>query len=77
MNRLHFSKEYHCKKIGAKRPSGWSDTPFWPISLKEEEKKRVPKRWKTNFHQIYSLKPGMIWYYKGSVAILFWDEKGL
>jgi len=39
--------------------------------------KGVPKRWKTNLHQIYSLKPRVIWYYKGSVAILFWDEKRL
>jgi hypothetical protein len=39
--------------------------------------KGVPKRWKTNLHQIYSLKPRVIWHHKGSVAILFWDEKRL
>jgi len=31
----------------------------------------------TNLHQIYFLKPRMIWYHIGSFAILFWDEKGL
>jgi hypothetical protein len=33
MNSLHFHKEYHCNKNGAKQSSSWSSTPFWPISL--------------------------------------------
>ena len=37
----------------------------------------MPKRWKLNLHQIYSIKTKMIWYHKGSVAILFWDQKRL
>ena len=39
--------------------------------------KGVPNRWKINLHQICFSKPRMIWYHKGSVAILFWDEKRL
>jgi len=35
----------------------------------------VPKRWKTNLHQICFSKPKMIWYHKGSPPFLFWDEK--
>jgi hypothetical protein len=49
---------------------------FGPFPL-EKINKRGAKRWKTNLRQIYSLKPRMIWYHKGSVAILFWDEKRL
>jgi hypothetical protein len=59
MNRLHFNKKYHCNKNGAKRPSSWSDTPFWPISLKENAK-GVPKKWISYLHQIYSLNPGYL-----------------
>jgi hypothetical protein len=33
----------------------------------------VPKRWKTNLHQICFSKPRMIRYHKGS-PVLFWDE---
>ena len=35
----------------------------------------VPKRWKTNLHQICFSNPRMIWYHKGSHPVLFWDEK--
>jgi len=66
---------YHCNKNGVKRPSSWSETPFWPISLKSKSTKGVPKRWKTNLHQICFIKPRMIWYHKGSPPVLFWDAK--
>jgi hypothetical protein len=49
---------------------------FGPFPLIKSTK-GVPKRWKTNPHQIYSLKTRMIYCHKGSVAILFWDEKRL
>ena len=76
---VYVNKGYHCNKNGAKRHSIWSDTQYsifahFPL---RKSTKGVPKRWKTNLHQIYSLKPRMVWYYKGSVAILFWDEKRL
>ena len=34
----------------------------------------MPKRWKTNLHQICFSKPRMIWYHKGNPPVLFWDE---
>jgi hypothetical protein len=45
--------------------------------LKRKATKGVPKRWKINLHQIYSLKPRMILDHKGSVVIVLWDEKRL
>jgi hypothetical protein len=35
----------------------------------------VPKRWKTNLHQIYFLKARLMHNDKGSSPVLFWDEK--
>ena len=61
-----------CDKNGVERPNSWSETPFRPICPKENG---VPKRWKTNLHQICFSKPRMIWYHKGSPPVLFWDEK--
>jgi hypothetical protein len=73
MNSLHFNKEYHCNKNGAKQSSTWPDT-LLPISL-EKLAKEVPERWKFNLHQVCFSNPRMIWYHKGSPPVLFWDEK--
>jgi len=35
--------KYHYNKNGVKRPSSWSDTPFWPISLREISKRGAKK----------------------------------
>jgi hypothetical protein len=42
INSLHFNKEHHCNKNGAKRSSSWPGTLFWPIS--EKTAQGVPKR---------------------------------
>ena len=52
INSLHSNKEYHCNKNGAKQSSSWLGTPFWPISLRENQQKGCQKGWKTKFHQI-------------------------
>ena len=70
-NGVLLINKYHCNKNGVKRPSSWSDTPFWPIFLRELTK-GVPKRWKT---KPSPSKPRTNWYHKGSPPVFFWDEK--
>jgi len=40
---------YNCNKSGARRSSTWPDTPFWPISLKENQQKGCLKGGKSTF----------------------------
>ena len=59
-----------------KRHSSWSDLHFGPFPLEKINKrgaKKVENQPPPNIH----LKPRMIWYHKGNVAILLWDEKRL
>ena len=46
---VYVNKGYHCNKNGAKRPSSWSDTPFWPISLWKNQHKGCQKGGKPTF----------------------------
>jgi hypothetical protein len=58
-----------------KRSSTWSDTPFWPISLKENQQKGCQKGGKSTFTKYTFQNPRMILYHKASPPVLFWDEK--
>jgi len=46
---IYLNKKYHCNKNGAKRSSTWPDTPFWPISLRENQQKGCQKGGKSTF----------------------------
>jgi hypothetical protein len=69
MNSLHFIKECHCSKNGAKRSSSWPGSPIWPISL------GCQKGSKTKFHQIRFSACQTIPVHKISTPVMFRVEK--
>ena len=74
MNCVNFNKEYHCNKKGAKRSSTCPDTPFWPISLKKQQK-GCQNGWKTKFNQIWFSALKTTPRHVRSTFVVFWGEK--
>ena len=75
MNRRQFNKEYHCNKNGAKRRSTWPDTPFWPISLGENQQKGCQKGGKSTFAKYTFQTPGCFGIIKGVLQCVCYGMK--
>jgi hypothetical protein len=73
MNSLHFGKQYHYNKNGAKRDSSWPGTSFWPISFIKRGAKKGGKSSSTKpgfQHQRHQTIPN----HKFSTPVVFSGE---
>ena len=59
-----------------KQPSSWSDTPFWPISLKENQQKRCQKGGKPTFTKSAFQNPGWFVIIKEFLLYCFGMKRG-
>ena len=71
-----YINKYHCNKNGVKRPSSWSDTPFWPISLGEDQQKRCQKGGKPTFTKSAFQNPGWFCIIKEVLLSCFGMKRG-